>query len=150
MKEEIVENPIPSPIQDLINLFKKDLASVTFPDVSQAILEDLSEKVEEKAQELAKTLALAKNLGEELELSQNELLVKAVRGLAYAKVYAEDREELLEKLGQINLGKSGRAARKVNVEKAAETPDTSEKSGEKKPKPSKKTAEPKADESASE
>lgn len=148
MKEEIIENPIPSPIQDLISLFKKDLASVAFPDVSQAILEDLATNVEAKAAELAKTQAQAQAIAEELETTQNELLSKAIRGLAYAKVYAEDREELLEKLGQINLGKSGRAVRK-NTEKPKGEPSTedAEKSGEKKTKASKKATEQKIEES---
>jgi hypothetical protein len=117
MSEELFENPISPSVQDLITLFKKDLAAVVFPDVSLETLESLTEKVKSSAKELQDALSRAESARESLEAGQNELLAKAVRGLAYAKVFAEGNDDLLEKICKINLGKAARSPKKNVSEK---------------------------------
>jgi hypothetical protein len=149
MSEELFENPISPSVQDLITLFKKDLAAVVFPDVSLETLESLTEKVKSSAKELQDALSRAESARESLEAGQNELLAKAVRGLAYAKVFAEGNDELLGKICKINLGKAARSPKKNASEKPkAEKPQEEtaqgnvEKSDDKKPaKTSKKVTE---------
>ena len=149
MGEELFENPIPPSVQELIAVFKKDLAAVVFPDVSLETLESLTKQVTSSAKELQDALGRAQVARESLEAGQNELLAKAVRGLAYAKVFAEGNDDLLEKICKINLGKAGRSPKKTVSEKPkaekqqGETAQSNEqKSDDKKPtKASKKSAE---------
>jgi hypothetical protein len=117
MSDELFEDPISPAIQELLTVFKKDLASVVFPDVSQETLESLTQKVRSGAKELQDALKRAETARESLESGQNELLAKALRGLAYAKVFAEGNDALLEKLSKINLGKTNRSPKKSAPEK---------------------------------
>lgn len=110
-----IENPIPAPVQELYDLFKQNFSNVAFPDISVEVLDKLINDVQEKANALQEAYNLVNAAQEALESSQNELLQKSMRGLAYAKIYAEDREELLEQLSGINLAKS-RASKKTNSE----------------------------------
>ncbi len=139
MKDEVIENPIPAPIRELLKVFKEELSAVAFPDVSFKVLESLSQVVENNAKELEKAQEAAKAAEEALESSQNELLLKSSRAIAYAKVFAEDKAELLDKLSQINVGKAGRAAKKAGGEKPkADDPDALEKAEKKSAKAAKK------------
>ncbi len=110
-----IENPIPAPVQEFYDLFKQNFSNVAFPDISVEVLDKLINDVQEKANALQEAYNLVNAAQEALESSQNELLQKSMRGLAYAKIYAEDREELLEQLSGINLAKS-RASKKTNSE----------------------------------
>lgn len=134
MQNEI-ENPIPTAVQDFYDLFKQDFSNVSFPDISLEILEKLISDVHEKMNSLQEAIALVNSAQQALESSQNELLQKSMRGLAYAKIYAEDQDDLLERLSRINLSKSNRAAKKVNSDptetkrsrnKKAENPEETE------------------------
>lgn len=113
-----LEDPISASIKDTIVLFKEEFSTVTFPDVSESILEDLAEKVKKNAQDLEEANNRIAALRDTLESSQNELSQKCMRGLAYAKVYAENNEELLEKISKINFGKTTKAPKKSSVEKS--------------------------------
>jgi hypothetical protein len=112
---EPTEDPILLPVKELITIFEEHLTSVAFPDVSLNILQSLVEQVRTNALELDEINARLLTVRETLENSQQELLQKCLRGLAYAKVYAEDREDLYEKLSQISLGKPSRAPKKASV-----------------------------------
>jgi hypothetical protein len=136
MNTAVVNDAISAPIQDLLNLFKEHLSSVTFPDVSFEILESLIKKVESNTNELQEALAKVETVRAALELNNNELLQKAVRGLAYARIYAEGNEALLEQLSKINLSKTVRIQKKSPAQKpnpADEAPVINEKSDDKKP-----------------
>jgi hypothetical protein len=117
--------------------------------VSLETLESLTKQVTTSAKELQDALGRAQVARESLEAGQSELLAKAVRGLAYAKVFAEGNDELLEKMSKINLGKAARSPKKIASEKPKaeklqeETAQGDvEKSDDKKPtKASKKSAE---------
>jgi hypothetical protein len=115
MTIELLEDPIIDPVKDVIALFNTDLESVTFPELNASILNDFVEQVKNKAIELQQLQTKVLNAKEALETSQNELLLKATRALAYAKVYAEGKEDLTEKLSAINLsGKSSSPRKKIS------------------------------------
>lgn len=131
MQSEI-EDPIPAPLQDFYALFKQDLSNVAFPDISIEVLEKLMSDVHEKTKELQDAYSLVTAAQEALEASQNELLQKAVRGLAYAKIYAEGQEELSEKLAKINLTKTNRTTKKAASEPSEGKRSRSKKTEEQK------------------
>jgi hypothetical protein len=146
MNNEIYEEPVSPQVQELINVFKNDLSAVSFPDVNLEILETLVQKVTSGAKELNDIMSHVDEVRQSLEDSRNELQTKSIRGLAYAKVFAEGNSNLLEKLSGINLGKTSRSSKKT-VEKPEngknpETPAGEPKSEERKhAKPAKKVAE---------
>jgi hypothetical protein len=118
--QDLIDDPISTPIKEMLTIFQRDLSSVTFPDVSQSILENLIEDVRKNAVELETANAQVIAAREALEASQNDLLQKCLRGIAYAKVYAEDKEELLETISKINLGKPQRLQKKADKDEKTE------------------------------
>jgi hypothetical protein len=118
--QDLIDDPISAPIKEMLTIFQRDLSSVTFPDVSQSILENLIEDVRKNAVELETANAQVIAAREVLEASQNDLLQKCLRGIAYAKVYAEDKEELLENISKINLGKPQRLPKKTDKDEKTE------------------------------
>jgi hypothetical protein len=131
--QDVIDDPISAPIKEILAIFQKELSSVTFPDVSQTILENLIEDVRKNAVELEAANAQVIAARETLEASQNDLLQKCLRGLAYAKVYAEDKEELLENILRINLGKPQRIPKKTDKNRTDKFEDsTLEEKNEKK------------------
>ena len=144
MQESLMEDPIAKPVQEFITLFKQELPTVTFPDVTVSILETLATKIRENAQALQEALALAEEARKTLEASQQDLLLKSARGLAYAKVYAEDNAALMESLFKINLGKAARTPKKILEDGQKTAAD--EKPEEKKQRQPKKAPEQKPDE----
>ncbi len=129
MQNEI-ENPIPAPVQEFYELYKQNFSSITFPDINLGILDKLISDVHEKMKALEEARALVNTAQQELENSQNELLQKSMRGLAYAKIYAEDQEELLNQLSNINMAKNSRSSKKNSLE-AGEVKRTRSKKQEK-------------------
>jgi hypothetical protein len=109
-------NPIPAPVQEFYELFKQNFSNITFPDINLEILDKLINDVHEKMKALEQARALLETAQQNLENSQNELLQKSMRALAYAKIYAEDQEELFEQLSSINLSKNSRSPRKSSSE----------------------------------
>jgi hypothetical protein len=131
MTQELIEDPIPEPIKELISVFREELSAVSFPDISADILEKFAEQVRSKAMELQDAQAKIASIKESLDASQNELLQKAIKGLSYAKVFAEDREELVEKLSSISLGGKSSSSRKRAPKAETTDNDGEETSGEK-------------------
>lgn len=115
MQNEI-ENPIPAPVQEFYELYKQNFSSVSFPDINLEILDKLISDVQEKLNALEEARALLETAQQDLETSQNELFQKSMRALAYAKIYAEDQEELFKQLSNINLAKNSRSSRKSSSE----------------------------------
>ncbi len=146
MSDDLFEDPIPPSVQEFINVFNHDLAQVVFPDVSLDALESLAQKVRVASKDLQDALGRAQAARESLEAGQSELIAKAVRGLAYAKVYAEGNDELSEKLYKITIGKAGRSPKKAGPDKPksekprADSTDDAQKSDEKKTMKSQKKA----------
>jgi len=97
---------IPAPVQAVIDLFQGPLAEVRFADVDVSALASLARAAESAAAELAEQEARLGELRQMLADRQEALLLLAQRGLAYARVYAEQDEALTEQLSRINLPKA--------------------------------------------
>ncbi|MBN1602552.1 MAG: hypothetical protein JW915_13170 [Chitinispirillaceae bacterium] len=141
MTQELIEDPIPEPIKELLSLFREELSAVSFPDISADILEKFAEQVRSKALELQEAQARVASIKESLDASQNELLQKAIKGLSYAKLFAEDREELVQKLSTISLGGKNSTSRKRAPKSETTDNEGDETSGEKRSRSKKSIAE---------
>ncbi|MCY1032993.1 hypothetical protein OV207_16095 [Corallococcus sp. BB11-1] len=105
------ENDSISPaLRGLLELFATDLADVKFPDVDTAVLGEAAALVREKAEAVARAQAALDAARQVLNESQESLLQKGQRALAYAKVFAEDDAELGAKLEAIHLPRPTRKA----------------------------------------
>ncbi len=115
MQNEI-ENPIPAPVQEFYELYKQNFSSISFPDINLEVLDKLISDVHEKMNALEQARALLDTAQQNLENSQNELFQKSMRALAYAKIYAEDQEDLFKQLSNLNLAKTSRSSKKSSSE----------------------------------
>jgi hypothetical protein len=103
-------DPISPALQDLLKLFGQELAPVKFPDLDRAVLEEAAERVKEKAEAVARAQAALEAARQSLYESQEALLQKGQRALAYARIFAEDDAELSAKLDGISLPRPVRKA----------------------------------------
>ncbi len=108
MTHETAEPPVPTSIQAVLALFDNELAELKFPDLDRSVLQQAAHSVGTHAEELARAEAAVQAARELVAESQELLLQKCQRALAYARVYAEDNLELLQKLELISLPRSGR------------------------------------------
>lgn len=107
-------DPISPALRALLELFTTELAEVRFPDMSGQVLEDAAAQVKASAEAVARAQAALEVARQGLQESQDAMLQKGQRALAYARVFAEENPELNAKLDAIHLP---RAARKgVRVE----------------------------------
>ncbi|RKG56156.1 hypothetical protein D7X30_24435 [Corallococcus sp. AB011P] len=120
---ETPENDSISPaLRALLELFATDLADVKFPDVDTAVLGESAAHVREKAEAVARVQAALDAARQELNESQESLLQKGQRALAYAKVFAEDDAELGAKLEAIHLPRPVRKGGQAQVEPVGAAP----------------------------
>jgi hypothetical protein len=106
------------PIQSVLELFNGPLSSVRFADIDASGLTNLAAEVEAAASEVQRHEAKLAELRQGLAQRQEALLVLAQQALAYARVYAENDEPLLEELNRISLPRAAKA-RKPGAAKAA-------------------------------
>jgi hypothetical protein len=107
----LVDSPINSGMQAVVELFDAELVQLKFPDVDQAVLGEAVARVLSQAETVAAAEAALATAREALSDAQEVLLGKCQRALAYARVYAEEDRELLRKLDAINLPRArGKAA----------------------------------------
>lgn len=99
------------------------MATVRFADVDAEGLASLAAEVERAASGVADQEAKLAELRQSLAQAQESLLVLAQRALAYARVYAENNDELTEELNQIALPRAQKP-RKPPVLKASTTPSS--------------------------
>ncbi|RKH95565.1 hypothetical protein D7Y15_41930 [Corallococcus sp. AB030] len=120
---ETPENDSISPaLRALLELFATDLADVKFPDVDTAVLGESAAHVREKAEAVARAQAALDAARHALNESQESLLQKGQRALAYAKVFAEDDAELGAKLEAIHLPRPVRKAGQAQMEPVGAAP----------------------------
>ncbi len=103
-------------IRELLSIFEGELAKVQFPNVSAKILGDLAAQVSdesERVETLRQQLDAAQaTLGE----AQQKLVRTAELGLAYARVFAADDANLLQRLADLQVGPNeGPRRRKLEV-----------------------------------
>jgi len=111
MSENTTE--IPEAVEALLSLFKGKLSEVVFPDVSLDVLEKLVIGVKDSGKAVEDAMKLVDVAQEALAAAQDELQQKCSKALAYARIYAEDQDELLEELSAIQFGKAVRATKKA-------------------------------------
>ncbi|HMI84547.1 MAG TPA: hypothetical protein VK550_10660 [Polyangiaceae bacterium] len=100
--------PIPSAVQEVVDLFVSELASLKFGDLEPASLAAASEEVRAIAADVIRAEAALENTRAVLAEKRDALLQKAQRALAYARVYAENQPELAARLERIALPRSPR------------------------------------------
>jgi len=108
MTHETTEQPIAPAVQAVLDLFENELAELKFPDIDQSVLKEAARCVDERAEVLLRAEAALQAARESLYDSQELLLQKCHRAVAYARIYAEEDAALLERLDAIGLPKSGR------------------------------------------
>jgi hypothetical protein len=97
------------PIESVLELFKGPLRSVRFADIDADGLANLAAEVEAAASEVQRHEEALDQLRQGLAQRQEALLLLAQRALAYARVYAENDEPLLEALNGIALPRAAKA-----------------------------------------
>ena len=95
-------------LETLLELFKTDLRDLKFPDVDAERLSEAAGAVFAAAEDVSAAEAVLDSARAELQRNQEALLQKGQRALAYARVWAEEQPELLEKLALIHLPRPGR------------------------------------------
>jgi hypothetical protein len=106
-------DPIPSAVQEVVDLFASELASLKFGDLEPAGLAAASDEIKTIATGVMRAEAELENARTLLAEKRDALLQKAQRALAYARVYAENRPELAARLERISLPRSPRRSSKV-------------------------------------
>ncbi|NVJ26614.1 MULTISPECIES: hypothetical protein [Myxococcus] len=106
-------DPISPALRALLELFTTELAEVRFPDMSGEVLEDAAAQVKAKADAVAKAQAALEAARQSLHESQDALLQKGQRALAYARVFSEENPELNTKLEAIHLPRPVRKGAKT-------------------------------------
>lgn len=114
--------PIAEPLRRLLSVFSDDLAEVTFPGVDAASLGRLAETVTERAAEVTLAMAQVEAARTELRDAQSRLLATARQAQAYARIYAEGKDELFERVDSIRLSERPIAPRKRRTKKAGPRP----------------------------
>ncbi|MFL5358046.1 hypothetical protein [Archangium sp.] len=120
---DVTENdPISPAMRALLEVFSTDLSEVKFPDVDAEVLEEAAGRVTAQAEAVAQAQAALEAARQALGESQEALLQKGQRALAYARVFAEEDAALSTKLESISLPKAGRKVARPDGGVAAEAP----------------------------
>jgi hypothetical protein len=116
-----------SPVQSVLELFQGPLASVRFADIDAGGLAKLAAEVEASTGEVREQENKLTELRQNLAQRQEALLALAQQALAYARVYAENDEELLDAVNRIALP---RAAKPRKAPTSAKGPSARDATGE--------------------
>lgn len=103
---------IPTEIMDVLDFYKKSLKDVKFPDVDGDIFKVHIAEVKECGKEVDKIQSELDQARAKLEEAQSELRKKALKGIAYAKIYCADDDSLLAHIGALSLGHKTRPAKR--------------------------------------
>ena len=131
MSDTFENDPISPALQTLLELFHQELQKVKFPDVDGAVLGEAAARVRGRAEEVARAQAALEAARQSLYESQEALLQKGQRALAYARVFAEDDAELSAKLDAVSLPRPVRRAARVDGAPVAEAAPVSEENSPK-------------------
>src|SRR4051794_35388508 len=100
---------LPEPVEKLIEVFTQNLAGVQFPGADTAVLEQAAEATRAAADRLAEAEAVVDAARTALHEAEAELIHKAQRALAYARIYAGEKPALAALLDPIVLRRDGAA-----------------------------------------
>ena len=116
-----MNDPIPSAVQEVVDLFVRELASLKFGDLEPTSLAAASEEVKAIAADVIRAEAALESTRAALAEKKDALVQQAQRALAYARVYAENQPELASRLERIALPRSPRRAAKSDASRQAPT-----------------------------
>ena len=119
---------LPPPVQSVLELFQGPLADVRFAEIDAAGLAKLAAEVETAASEVQEHEGKLAELRQILAQRQEALLTLAQQALAYARVYAENDEPLLEAVNRISLPRAAKP-RKAPAKGSATRDAASETNG---------------------
>jgi hypothetical protein len=102
---------IPTPIRAALSVFETALADVSFADIDAETFARTVAEVTALADAVASAQAALDSAKNALQERQEVLLGQVQRAMAYARVYAEDDEALMQRLNAIPLPRSGRVVR---------------------------------------
>ena len=105
-------DPVSEPLAALIDVFGAHAAALCFPEVDHATLEGLAAELRQAAVEVERQERALQQARQLLDERRDALRARAERGLAYARIYAEDDEALREQLEGIDLGATAQPAAK--------------------------------------
>ena len=97
------ESPLPLSVQQVIELFEAQLATVSFPEVDSKRLGTAAEEVSQRLASLEEAKKEVAAAEQALQQALSATLELARRGLAYARIYAEGRQPLTEVVEAIDL-----------------------------------------------
>ncbi|MCI0570982.1 MAG: hypothetical protein L0Y66_09530 [Myxococcaceae bacterium] len=117
---ELPDSPVAPALSSLCELFTTELREVRFPDVDGASLASAVNAVHTAAAELARAEAVVEAARQTLADSQEALLHRGQRALAYARIFAEDNPALQARLDGLQLQRGVR--RGARLEAAATAP----------------------------
>jgi hypothetical protein len=112
MQGDDMTDPIPSAVQEVVDLFVSELASLKFGDLEPTSLAAASEEVKAVAADVIRAEAALESARAVLAEKKEALLQKAQRALAYARVYAENQPALASRLERIALPRPPRRSAK--------------------------------------
>jgi len=98
-----VRDPVGPSLVALLDLFGAHAKALCFPDIDHGTLEGLADEVRDAAAEVTRSEQALAEARAELERRRAALRQRAERGLAYAKIYAQDDTALREQLEGIDL-----------------------------------------------
>src|SRR5689334_6443195 len=98
-------DPIAPSLQAVLSLFELELAEVKFPGLDASVLQKTAAEVKDRAAVVATAREALEVARQGLLESQEALMLRSQRALAYARVFAEDDAALLEKLEMLSLPK---------------------------------------------
>ncbi len=99
---------VPAPVRAVMELFGAELKGVKFPGLDAAHLADGAAKVRERVEEVTLAEEALATARAALEQAQETLSQTAARALAYARIYAETDEALLQKVEGLALPRAPR------------------------------------------
>jgi hypothetical protein len=100
-----------APILAAIELFETTLSEVRFPDVDARTLASAAADVDAAGRAVAVAQAALDSARSALQERQDALLWQVHKAIAYARVYAENDEALIQRLNSIPLPRGGRIGR---------------------------------------
>ena len=114
-------NPPPAistEVTEFLDFFRQDLDGIAFPDVDAETLEGLADIVRQRASELAELNEQVRAVRTAMEEAQAELYKHSLRGLAYARVYADGDRELSRAVDGLALARKTPTAKTTRKRKA--------------------------------
>ncbi|MBM4282613.1 MAG: hypothetical protein FJ137_18295 [Deltaproteobacteria bacterium] len=116
-----VDDPLGVPLRDVLALFADELADVRFPDVDDATLRAAAAAVADAHVEVRRLEGALHDARRALDEAHDALLLRAQRGVAYARVFADGDAALLARLDAIALPR-GRGPRASSSGQASTPP----------------------------